>query len=91
MHTRDSPLSLQSARGVIDARDSTITRLQRDLAAEQTRLKELEDHVPLLEKRLANTQDELRKTRATMEEKAATLTQARRHLKNAREKNKVSG
>ena len=91
LHMTDSSLSpsLQSARGVIDARESTIVQLQRDLSAEQVRLKELDDHVPLLEKRLASTQDELRKTCAIMEEKAAILAQTRRHLKNVKEKNKV--
>ena len=58
------------------------------MGAEQERLKGLEDHAPILEEKLACVDDELKRTRYSVEDKSAILSQTRRQLKLARDKNK---
>lgn len=57
---------------------------------EKERTREFEKQVPALEGQLSAMEDELRGTKGALEEKVTALGQARRHLKNARERNMVS-
>lgn len=78
---------LKSVTGVVDARDSTLSGLQHQLRLEKERTREFEKQVPALEGQLSAMEDELRGTKGALEEKVTALGQARRHLKNARERN----
>ena len=79
----------QTSHGTVDARDSSISSLQHQLRTEQARTKELEKQVPSLESQISALQDELKGTQHTLEEKTSSLAQARKHLRNARERNMV--
>ena len=79
----------QTSHGTVDARDSSISSLQHQLRTEQARTKQLEKQVPSLESRISALQDELKSTQHTLEEKTSSLAQARKHLRNARERNMV--
>ena len=86
-----SPFSslYQTSHGTVDARDSSISSLQHQLRTEQARTKELEKQVPSLESQISTLQDELKSTQHTLEEKTSSLAQARKHLRNSRERNMV--
>ncbi len=81
----------QTANGAMDARDSSISSLKHQLHLEQAKVKAFEQQVPELESRLSSAQEELQQTKRGLEEKVQALGQARRHLKNARERNMVRG
>ena len=63
------PLLSQSATGVIDARDSSVRNLTKALDGEKKRVKEFEHHVPQVEERLRNAEEELAATKQQLEEK----------------------
>ena len=76
--------------GTIDARDSTISTLKHQLQLEQAKTKEFVKRVPELESRLSSTAEELDTTRRSTDEKTQALSQTRKQLRNARERNMVS-
>lgn len=80
---------MQVANGVIDARESSIATLQQDLQAKQTQVKEFEKQVPELEVKVSSTEDQLNSTKQILDEKTSALSQARKHLRNAKERNMV--
>ena len=79
----------QSARGVIDAHESSISKLQHELHHTQDRLKSFEQNFPTLEGLAKSTEEELLKTRQALEEKSTTLSLARKQLKAVKERNTV--
>lgn len=79
----------QSARGVIDARDSTIEQLQMQLDSEKKRTKELEDQVTQLQKEIAQLGEGLQQGKSVLDEKISALSLARKQLRNTRERNSV--
>ena len=79
----------QSARGVIDARDSTIEQLQMQLDSEKKRTKELEDRVTQLQKEIAQLGEGLQQGKSVLDEKMSALSLARKQLRNTRERNSV--
>ena len=84
-----SCLSLQTAHGEMDARDSALAKLKHELGAEQKRVKEFEKTVPELEGKLATSKEQLESVKRHLDEKTSALAQTRKHLKNARERNMV--
>lgn len=81
--------SLQTAHGQVDAKDSTITSLNHKLNFEKMQAKKYEKQVSELEEKLATTEQELTTAKQSLEEKTAALSQARKHLKNSRERTLV--
>ena len=85
-HTHHIP---KSARGVIDAHESSISKLQHELRQTQEKVKSFEQHFPTLEGQAKSNEEDLFKTRQALEEKAAALSQARKQLKAVKERNTV--
>ena len=81
---------MQSAHGEMDARDSTIASLQHKLNFQKMEATKYSKQAVDLEDKLSSTEQELASTKQTLEEKTAALTQARKHLKNSRERTMVS-
>ncbi|XP_064393563.1 cingulin-like [Halichondria panicea] len=77
---------LKSAHGHMDARDSTIASLQHKLNFQKMEATKYSKQVVELEETLSVTEQELTSTKKNLEEKSAALTQARKHLKNSRER-----
>ncbi len=73
----------------MDARDSTIASLQHKLNFQKMEATKYSKQVVELEETLSVTEQELTSTKKNLEEKSAALTQARKHLKNSREKTMV--
>ena len=73
----------------MDAQGSTLGKLKHQMNADQKKLKEYEDTVPKLESELSSLKEALETTRQTLEERTVALSQARKHLKNSRERNMV--
>ena len=82
-------LSFQTAHGIIDARDSTIEQLQRQLDSENKRTKQSEDQVSQLQKEIAQLGEELQQGKSMLDEKLSALSLARKQLRNTRERNSV--
>lgn len=78
---------LKTARGVIDAHESLISKLQHELRQTQERVKLFEHNFPTLEGQARSTEEDLIKTKEALEERSAALTQARKQLKAAKERN----
>ncbi len=73
----------------MDARDSTIASLQHKLNFQKMEATKYSKQVVELEETLSTTEQELTSTKQHLEEKSAALTQARKHLKNSRERTMV--
>ena len=82
--------SLQTAHGQGDAKDSTITSLNHKLNFEKMQAQKYEKQVSELEERLATIEQELSVTKQSLEDKTFALSQARKHLKNSRERTLVT-
>ncbi len=74
----------------MDARDSAIASLQHKLNFQKMEATKYGKQVVELEEKLTSTEQELMSTKQTLEEKTTALTQARKHLKNSRERTMVS-
>lgn len=84
-----SHCSLQNAHGHVDAKDSTITSLNHKLNFEKMEAEKFEKRVVELEEKHAKVEQELSATKISLEEKISALSQARKHLKNSRERTLV--
>lgn len=73
----------------MDARDSAIASLQHKLNFQKMEATKYGKQVIKLEEKLTSTEQELESTKQTLEEKTTALTQARKHLKNSRERTMV--
>jgi Ca2+-binding EF-hand superfamily protein len=78
---------LKTAWATIDARNSTIAKLQHQLKTEHGKMKSYEEQTPLLEAKVSELEGEVRRVSQTLDEKTSALTTTRKHLKNARERN----
>ena len=84
-----SSFSSQAAQGTIDARDSTIAKLQHQLRTEQNKLKSYEERTPALEAKVTMLEEGIKRTQQSLDEKTSALSTTRKHLKHARERNMV--
>ena len=73
----------------MDARDSTIARLEHQIKVEHKKLKDYEDLVPELEEKLSDTTKQLTTNKKLLDERTSLLHLTKKHLKVAREKNMV--
>lgn len=81
--------SPQTARGVIDARDSTIEQLQMEWDSEKQQTKQLKDQVTQLQREVVQLGEELQQGKSMLDEKISALSLARKQLRNTRERNSV--
>jgi len=73
----------------MDARDSTIARLEHQIKVEQKKLKDYEDLVPELEEKLSDSTKQFAANKKLLDERTSVLHLTKKHLKIAREKNMV--
>lgn len=82
-------MCIQTVHGQADAKDSAVTSLKHKLNFEKMQAQKLEKQVSELDEKLATIEHELSITKQSLEEKTSALSQARKHLKNSRERTLV--